>query len=48
MKRVSCYKKSISLTNVWRFDFCIKASLLFRCIAFYFMQLMKFITLLTF
>ena len=48
MKSVSRYKKSTSLTNVWPFDFCIKASLLFRCIAIYFMQLMQFITLLTF
>ena len=33
MKSVSRYKKSASSTNVWLFDFCLIASLLFRCIA---------------
>ena len=40
--RVSCYKKSASSTNVWLFNFCLIASLLFRCIAIFFLELIKF------
>ena len=46
MKSVACYKKSASSTNVWLFNFCRIASLLFLCIPIYFMQLMKFTILL--
>ena len=48
MKSMSRYKKSVTSTNVWLFDFCLIVSMLFRCIAIFFMQLVKIIILLTF
>ena len=48
MKSVSRYKKAALPTNVWPFDFCLIALLLFRCIAIYIMQLMEFIIFLSF
>ena len=45
---LSRYKKSASSTNVWLFDFCLIASLLFRCIVIFFMQLKERIILPTF
>ena len=43
MKRLACYKKSASSTNMWLSNVFRIVSLLSRSIAIFFMQLMKLV-----